>query len=331
MIDPVPYFSGDGAEHPAEVMRLIGYHAVARSGGILNPTDLKVSQYTVAGAGVNVAPGAFAAIQRAPNQRDQAYAGRVLSTEPTPVPNNGAAGVRYDLVMIRVEDWSVDAQWPVPAGNKATAPRVFTRTITGVSSSVITNEVTAAAYIKAAGWTGEALAGLTVPVNTATITGAMIKDLRRVGNPRVQREREHKASTSDDTLNIGPGTFEQFPNGVWFPVDLPEWAVKVKVMAFVEGLRLMKAGFGSLRVGINAQPTLATTGTNINEAQYISGAYDRRSYNLGGTINIPASLRGTRVLFELQGSIGAASSSGFLATDPSSSGMIDLVIEEAAA
>jgi hypothetical protein len=321
MFDPVPWMVGGGAQHSAEVGRLLGYVAANGNEGIVNPGDLKVTAQIVPDGSVNVAPGACAILCRASAQTHQTYAARNPDARPVAVSATSGAA-RSDLIVVRVEDpWLSGEPWADPA-DPAAGPYVDARVISGVPAS--TRTVTELNL----GYSAIPLARIDIPANTGTITQAMITDLRKVANPRRQLVIDHKTSTVDDTLNSGAGVYEQFPNGVFYSVDIPSWAVVAKVSGFVEGLRLKSAGVGALRIGFNGT-TSATQPTNINEAQYVTGAYDRRTYNLGGTIAIPAAFRGTTKIIEMQGTF--TSGSGFLATDTLSSGLIQVYFEEAAA
>jgi len=325
--EPVPWFVGGGAEVSAETARVLAYQACRGNGGIGGPDDLKVTAFTVPGAGVNYGPGIVSCISHAPAQTYQAYTGRNTQQGTAPVTGTTGSGTRYHLVCAHVQDPYVD-----PAYGEPTNPKVGPY----IELSVIYDFYPGAGYgtpqatadlIESQGLTAEGLAMITVPANTATITQAMITDVRRVANPRRVAERVHLTSTSDDTLNLA--SFEQFPNGIIYDLYVPKWATVAKVYGFVEGLRKTKSGTGELRVGIR-DTTLGTKGTTINEPA--PAGVDRVSYNVGGTITIPSNLRGTVCRFEVQGryTTTVATSSGFLSTDTYSSGMLDITLEERA-
>lgn len=170
------------------------------------------------------------------------------------------------------------------------------------------------------------LARIERPVNTTTITAAMIKPLAQIAQPKSKTVIGTAASGGANTLNGAGGvanTYENWPVGSVMNVAIPTWATTAKIIGFVEGVRLLKVGTAKLRIKIG---TKATTLTNLAEtaAQAVG---DRLSYNVGGEIDV-TSLAGTTQLITFEAApLNDASKSAFT-TDLSTSGLIQVIFEE---
>jgi hypothetical protein len=148
-----------------------------------------------------------------------------------------------------------------------------------------------------------------------------------VARPRSETVQVHLQATASDSLNPAVDAYELFPQGCFVDVDIPSWAVTCKIMGFVEGLRLTKAGNGKLRVAfVNGNATQVTAVDDDADTYPV-----RRSYNVGGEVAVPSAIRGNRgERIRFEGTINNSGSSGFLTTDVSSSGALLIRFEERA-
>lgn len=314
----------DGALTNSELARLATYVAVGGAEGVVGVRDLKVEPLATPGGAVRVAAGGALVKNRSTGGAKQTYAVDNNGYDQVTIDSTGAGVGRSDLVVVRIKDPQY-SPWPAPpVGTEETYQYVETFVVSNVPGGTkSTSTLNGGAGL---GYSAVALARIDLPANTAAVTSGMIVDLRNVARPRSIEYIEHLSSTADDVLNPVAGVYESFPNGVFFDVDVPEWAVVAKVTAFVEGLRLVKAGNGKMRVGFLAGG--ATSLTNINDS---SPSYpDRRSYNIGGQIAVPADYRGTTRRIRMEGTINDPGYSGFLTTDAASSGQIRVRFEEKA-
>lgn len=314
--ESVPWMIGGGALHSAEVGRLLGYVAFNGNEGVIGVNDLRVFDLDVPGASVKVRPGACSILCRAPGQTYQAYAGRMTTQEVVPIGATGGTA-RSDMIVARIEDPYLSGEpWDDPA-DPTVGPYIFTRVISDVPSTATT--VTELGL----GYSAIPLARIDIPASTGTITQEMITDLRWLANPRQETVIFHKNSTSNDLLEYTTGEYERFPNGVYEFVKVPDWATTAVLNGWVEGIRQTKIGTGNLRIAF-AGTGVASQATQVNEDKWVSGTYDRRTYNVGGEVVIPESLRGTTVVAEMQGRATTSGSNQFLSTDDYSSGLISI-------
>lgn len=292
--DSVPWFTEGEAEHSSEVARLLAYAAFAGAEGIIGNADLQVKALSSPAAAIQVMTGACAILNRAPGGQYQAYAARLPSADQVSIAATGAVG-RSDLIVARIENPnSYGESWPQPA-DPANGPYVFTRVISGVPKTT-----TRVKQVRP-GDSAITLARIDIPPNTSAITQAMIKDLREMANPR--RRRTVRAlrgvwSTPDEVGNVRSPTYEEFPNGARWQIEVPEWATSATIIATWAQLdqRNAKDSYGYLRARLGSLTTASTT-YNCNWV----GNSQRFTLVGGGTISIPASMRGNVYDLVLEG------------------------------
>lgn len=292
MWDSVPWFVGGGAQHSPEVARLLAYAATSGAEGIVNTGDLKVSATPTPSSKVVVGPGAGLIINRAAGGNQQTYIGRNASDDQVSVGAQGSGSTRYDLVVARIEDpFMAGEPWNDPADAKI-GPYIFSRVIPNVGQANIASHWAAKQYLINSGYSAEPLAGITIPPSTATITNAMIKDLREVANPRRQRE-VRVVLPSDTRFSVPSG------NGrVWFPfvnetVACPDWATRARLVVTASSL-LFDTGVyqGRIRAEYGWNGT-AVTSLNTDEAGLDSpAARNRQTIMMAGDLAIPTEFRG---------------------------------------
>lgn len=176
--EPVPWAIGGGAQMSATVARLLAYlGGGGETEGVAAPTSCAVAAMPTPGASVRVAPGPYLIRNRALAGDYQDYVGMVRSQDVVNVTATSSAGPRSDLVVIRVENPFISGEpWQVPT-DVANGPYVFTRVIENVPAD------TTSVHALNLGYTAITLARIDIPASTATITDAMITDLRTVVNP----------------------------------------------------------------------------------------------------------------------------------------------------
>lgn len=331
----------DGARIDAATVRIEAFANSTSAEGIVSASDLKVRPLAVAGNGIIVGDGNAIIRNRYQSTPNQSYVvSNVGDTtlDSTQMPPANPSSMSH-LVCVTVGDpefSQVGHPWMLatdpPAGTAETFQYVRPWIIQNVPSTAIASPAAALAYVRTLGYPAIPLAGLSIPANTTTITASMIVDLRKVARPRVEEYVFTAASATSDNLNGAggvAGTYENWPHTAHFDVDVPDWAVVAKVQAYVEGARLTKAGNSVLRVGFSDGGE--TTVTNINESAPTSGNYDRKGYNVGGEISIPASYRGTTRTIQMQGTALTTADQGSLKSDTNTSTLIRIRFEEKAA
>lgn len=312
----------DGPLISASLARTESYDG---SEGIVAKGDLRVSALDVPGQGVQIAGGAASILNAYQTNPNQAYTitntgAHVVGSALMPA---AAAAQRTFIVAIAVGDPEFSqAGHPFmlasdpPDGEEATFE--YVRPIVVLESD-----------FNARSYPALALARLVIPANTTVIQNSMLTDLRRLARPRTKVEIAHvEGPGADNNLNGGggtPGTFERFPNVGVLTVAVPSWAVKAKVSGFIEGVKLSKNGSARFRAYVEGS-ALATASTNANENNAGSGN-ERRSYNIGGEIDI-RNVAGQTRTFSVEGTPVNEGSKGAFIADGSTSIMLQVYFEE---
>ncbi|WP_328736529.1 hypothetical protein [Streptomyces bobili] len=319
--DSVPWFTEGGAEHSSEVARLLAYAAFAGAEGIIGNSDLQVKALSSPGSSVQVMTGACAILNRAAGARYQAYAARLPSADTVNIAATGATA-RSDLIVARIENpYSYGETWNQPA-DPTVGPYIFTRVISGVPKTT-----TRVKQVRA-GDSAITLARIDIPANASAITQGMIKDLREMANPRrrrVVRALRGTWTTPDEVGNTRYPSWEEFPNGARWDIEVPEWATKATIMATWAGLdqRNAKDSYGHLRVVLGS---LATPITNFN-CDWV-GSAQRFTFVGGGDVTIPASMRGNVYDLVLEGCGASSGYTGVLEADGGATVFADIEFVE---
>ena len=318
-----------------DLFRTAAYMSGGRYEGVATADALKVRATPVASRGVIVGEGAAFVLNRYLSAPDQAYPVTNIGEET--LGSSFFPGVdpvdRSHLVVVTVGDPNysqVSHPWMpgvVPVGEVDTFQYVRFYVIPNVPAGTKRFESLGSFY------PAYALARIDIPGGATNITDAMITDLREIPFPRSVEFIRHMSgpTTAQDLNGQGgtPGEFQNFPNTVIFPVDIPVWATRAYITGFAEGLRCVKAGTGKMRVQFGAIGT--TESTNIDEPAPGGGDNGIRvSYNLGGEIAIPAAYRGQTVNIRIEATPNTTASKGFLKALDSSSGQIRVRLAEKA-
>lgn len=227
-IEGVPWFPGQaGADVSAEVARLLAY---GLGHGVLSPDALKVSALPTPGAAVRLTPGPAAIEHRGVGGAFQAYIARGVTATDVAIAATGSSGGRTDLVVLRVEDPTMVGEgWQVPA-DVANGPYVYARVIPNVPTG--TTELSQVAGYE--GQTAVTLARVTLPANTATVTAAMITDLREIASPFSVSRIRSIAGPSTPNVNNST-TLIRWPD-FFYDVTVPKRAVWVHLTLTLAGV-----------------------------------------------------------------------------------------------
>lgn len=308
--DSVPWFVGGGAQHSPEVARLLAYGAFRGNEGIFGPLDLQVKATTVPGSTVTIDPGACTIITRSTGEAYQTYVGRLASQDATTISATGGSA-RSDLIIARVEDpYAPGEPWSDPA-DPTVGPYIFTRRIPGVPNT--TTDVASLGL----GYSAIPLARIDIPASTGTITQAMIKDLRKVANPR--RERGLDALNLGSTVTLTNTSGVEFPSGAHWSIAIPAWATQCKIVATWSNV----VASGSSPAG-----SMWVTVGSVTSQSVGFGGSGAGTVICGDTIAIPAAMRGTTQTATLVGHVNGGGMS--FAMNNWSSAVFDFEFNEVA-
>ena len=294
----------DGTVNPGAILRRNTQRDAGTGSGVLRPGDLKIAQLDTPGAGVKIAAGDALVQSRAPGAERETY-GVPLSTSQnylgdagTGIPGTGSSvpsGGRRDMVFLELLDpglptsYTPEVDWPEGQSVKLSI-------VQNVGDSALRIEdVPALANV-----TGYALALITYPASTATVTNAMITDLRALAHPRSERVLRSVDLTEDKFLT----STAVYPDGQVFPTELsggealikiPEFATHVRVVATWASVRF-PAGTNALgnfwvQISSNADPDKIVTPLGSFDAPGVGNQF-RESWVKGATVAIPVSKRG---------------------------------------
>lgn len=276
----------DGATINSALVRTLGYAATSGTEGIVQGPDLKVSPLGTPGAGVLIASGSAIVLNKYQGADiDQSY----VVSNPTEHTVNGAEiptsspSVRTYILAVVVGDSEFSASGHPFMTSGVPAPG-DEDSFTWVRPKLILES-----SFNARNYPALALARITLRANTTTILSTDIEDIRTLARPRTQLNVGWASAPAGlNGLNAsaqGAGSWERFPNASAIgSIVIPPWAVKAKIMGFVEGLRLDKAGVARMQPYIEGTALIGET-TNIDE--YVPNSQkERRTYSVGGEIDV---------------------------------------------
>lgn len=299
----VDSWAASGAQSSARTARLQLQSASRSGNGVVEATDMEVRELAVPGSSVRATAGAAVALGQEMAFQGSYYAFNVGEADVPITPTGSGAG-RSDLVILRVEDPNISGtSWN---HDVATDPIYYFRVLQGVDPSTTTVP---------AGTTGVALARIDIPASTATITQDMITDVREMVSPRTETVLLMQRGSDDPDLggNIRD-YFENWPDLVW-QVRIPEWATEVQLegewinCGFFPADQVNTGGSadarGNVRVaigfGAGGGPTdLQTPMSPYNFNQFSPTNGYRVIIGAGGTLSVPASMRGELANVRLQ-------------------------------
>ena len=296
---PVPWAIGNGAENSVELARADSFVGSSGATGIVDPTDFKVVALPTPGAAVRVRKGTGVIRNIYPGTFGQSYVVQEQSNTDVPVAATGSSGAATKYVYVLITDSQYGGQAPSSVENGPYNDYSVTTTLPSNQPYLL-------------------LARINQPASTATITNAMITDLREVANPKekiVNRSRPLNL-TDVETLTQTDPIGERFPNsGGGQNIDVPEWATR----AIIETEWLM----------VNERPGNAYGAIWVEYGPLNSGGQDRQYstqrfrwntqagsdsargiWKVSDDVYIPAALRGTSQVFSMRGYLTSTSGAG---------------------
>lgn len=301
----------NGASHPAQSFRMMIRDLARGSEGITQGDDLRVSELDTPGGGVQISDGSGVVRGRVSTFQGSYAVCNSGVDDTITIAANGGGSTRYDLVVLRVEDPEYEGTL-----DPETDDINYFQVISNVSSTATTAPD---------GRTSIALARIAIPAATATITDAMITDVRQVANPR--RERTQQVQTPGTLSNLIGGTsgsYAYFDSSSGWAVAVPSWATTARIKVDVAGLRLATGVvFGNFRATFGASLSLQPTIVDDNQTS------TRRLYHMAAdTLTIPDAYRGTTQTLRAQFA-GLAGNAGTVSVDASTTLVADVEFFEA--
>ncbi|MFE5969819.1 hypothetical protein [Streptomyces sp. NPDC056463] len=295
-----------GGTHPARAMRMMIRDLARGSQGVTEAGDLKVRQLSTPGSAVRVGDGS--SIIRGASWGQGAYTQYNVGDHIVPVAPTGASA-RSDLLVHRVED-------PEYEGNRDPA-------VDDVGYFHVIPNVGSTATAVPVGMTAIPLARIDIPPNTATITDAMIRDLRRIANPRRDRLLYTAFPGSTQTLTYSDNKWRAWPSAARWTIPVPDWAVNVKAVTTFAGLRMDTADvYAAMQQVFGATPG---QDTYIDDDQ---GKNTRRvTVVLADNLGVSAAMRGTNQVLHVQ-TYMSKFETGNLAVDGATSLICDVEFNE---
>jgi hypothetical protein len=242
-----PWLVGGDAETPEQVARMFAFVATGGAEGIAQPGDLKVVAQPVPNNQLSVSAGGALMLNRGADSYEQSYIAANPDPDVVTITATGSTGVRRDLVVCRVEDPNAagGSQWKNNGADPVKGPFMFTRVIENVPAGT-----TRLQDVPGHGSDiGFALALVTIPANTGTITNAMIADLRKLARPRETRIVARDLGMSVGSLAGTAGTlFPPFQPSI----VVPDWATHAEVEVTISQLSAQGSSNGFANVSLRA-------------------------------------------------------------------------------
>lgn len=271
-----------GGEHTAQQFRMMVRDLAQNSQGVTAGDHLKVTALSTPGAGVQIGDGS-ATISGKVNSSQGSYNVYNIGSDTKGITATGGTP-RSDMLILRVQD-------PQYEGSRDPSDCAFFDVVPNVSSSATTVP---------SGYSAVPLARIDIPASTATVTNAMIKDIRKVTNPRKERTL-YPYYAADPYVYIS-GTSEAwqtFPNLTMANIPIPSWAASAKVVFTISGLRLATGNaWGNFRFLLGAYEAAQWVGIDDNQGT----AARRNTVQMVETIDLTtttgAAMRGTTQTFK---------------------------------
>jgi hypothetical protein len=287
-----PWLVGGDAETPEQVARMFAFVATGGAEGIAQPGDLKVVAQPVPSNQLVVSAGGALMLNRGADSYEQSYIAANSDPDVVTIAATGSTGARRDLIVCRVEDPNAagGSQWKNNGADPVEGPFMFTRVIENVPAGT-TRLQDVAGHGSDVGF---ALALVTVPANTGTITNNMITDLRKMARPREERYvlrdlGQSISSLTQTTDRIFPA-FQ--PN-----VVVPDWATHVEVEVIVSQVSAAanSNGYAALQLREADGQTIILPGDTMAYNADASGGGNTRFVHLSSTYGDIRAYRGRTV------------------------------------
>ncbi|KPI22931.1 hypothetical protein OV320_0979 [Actinobacteria bacterium OV320] len=295
-----------GGTHPARAFRMMIRDLARGNSGVTEGNDLKVREWATPGAGVRVGDGSAVVGGAAWGQGS--YTQYNVGDAIVPIAPTGSSA-RSDLICLRVEDSDYEGNRD-PAADEIG----YFHVVSGVSATTRTVPP---------GMTAIPLARLNLPANTATVTNAMVVDLRQIANPRRDRRLYTAFPSTLSELKYQDNKWHSWPTSASWAVPIPAWAVSAKAVITIAGLRMARADvFASMQTKLGAD---LGDNTAIDDDQ--GSATRRQTIVVADNITISAAQRGTTQTLSLQ-TYMSKSETGDLGVDSSTSIIADVEFTE---
>lgn len=290
-LDPVPWWIGGDAEHGDNVARMLAYLAANGNEGVVAPNDLRVLPLDVPGAGVKVLAGGASILNAVASQEAYTVRNPVTDADSVKIAATGSSGGRRDMVIARVDNPNVDGNAKDPV-DLVHGPYCRFDVIPDVPAGVTRLR-------DVPGWggtSGIALSLVTLPANTGTVTSGMITDLRRLANPRTERQLQLGASPAAGNA-LTSSSFTAWPTTDTFTVTVPEWATHMLARLEFMGGQTAAQVAGELRLVLGSSTTFGTYAYNY-AAQ---NGQARQPVVAAGELALPDSVKGTTQPLRISG------------------------------
>lgn len=299
-----------GGKHPARTMRMMIRDLSRGSQGVTEYNDLKVTPLTTPGAGVQVADGS--GVVRGAAWGQGSYTQYNVGSATVNIAPTGATG-RTDMVVLRVLDPDYEGSLN-PASDD-------------VGYFHVVSNVSATATQPPAGMTAIPLARITMGPNTATVTSAMITELRTIANPRRDRQIYTASPTGDQNWGgNAKGTLVSWPSAARWNIAVPVWAVRARIVFTVAAVQVLNGsvyGQAAFKLG-----TVQGQSISFDTGAFTSGDRSQRVNLISAdTVSVPASLRGTTQLLQAMVAMNV-SAAGTLQADVATTAIVDVEFEE---
>ena len=303
MWDPTPWALEGGARISAAVGRLLAYASTSGAEGIVEPKDLKVTATPTPGENVRVAPGAALVRNRYAGGGQQTYVARNRESHNKKVTKTGSSSGRSDLVIVKIHD-------PQYGGTVPANPVTFQYVTTEIIETVPAGTTSVDQIPDRVDYPALALARIDIPVNTQTITDAMIVNVRKVARPRQYRRLfafnlEGDAIHALTSTNAGGQFWPQFPEPIWW-VDVPEWATHAQLVATWGGVRVSRSAANGtiwVRLGPSASAPRTQDQKWALDFSALANEEMRETWVAVDDIAIPEAIRGTSQAIRMMGKV----------------------------
>ena len=303
MFDKAPLWIHGGIQHSTETARAADWLALSGEEGVATATCLKVTALPTPGSSVRYAPGVAAILSRFSGAALQTYVGRNPTTDTVAISPTSSAGGRSDLIVVAVDDFNyVGSTPPDPNSAQLIDVRVIQNVPAGTTSAIgrSTRYPTAVA-----------LARIDLPPSTATITNAMITDLRKIARPRSRALAPIIRNATAGLAISNEGNYFTFPGNDPM-VDIPSWATRATVEGRIESVRhVHPATVGHLRLKLGS--IVSQHLRTFDESRLTDGGFDRKELTVTGDFAVPPSMAGTAQRVSCEGV--RTGGTGYFATD----------------
>lgn len=236
-----------GADHSANIGRVLANLAAGGGSGIVSPSDLKVVQTPQANMQVHMGTGALAVRNRIGAAMNENYVARAIDVSDITLGTPGSSA-RSDLIVVRVKD----PQYPLyadlyPANDPAliSGPFAFPEVIPGVPANTVRAEqlnLPQAVY---------AVARVDLPAGATAVTDGMIKDLRKLVHSRYDVFNSLVNGTNQP-LTTSQTAWTNWPTQSVL-VSVPDWATHADVSIALQNLGVDGPGNANTRVQLGTK------------------------------------------------------------------------------